>query len=248
MKMKEKLKKLQIKGFVAGMLVMFLLFSVTMIAANPQTVTRQITYGINVNLNGQNLQFDATSRPFTMGGTTFMPLRAISEALDIPVDFDPATNTVFLGNRFAGQRVPLQQAAPFFDRTPSASGNIDRVVARNSVTMAGVTYNNVLTFNNVVNRRAFSLHNLGGQYRMLTGHIGRVDGTGRTNATVNFYGDGTLLQSFDLAATDMPTPISIFVEGVHQLRVDVNYAGRVVGVFSINHSLVTQYALSAFLE
>ena len=104
--MKEK-----IKYFVAGMLVMCLLFSATLIIANPQTVTRQITYGINVVLNGENLQFSEANRPFTMDGTTFMPLRVISETLGIAVDFDAATNTVFLGERPAAIIVPPPQGA-----------------------------------------------------------------------------------------------------------------------------------------
>ena len=92
--MKEK-----IKYFMAGILVMCLLFSAMLVIANPQTVTRQIPYGINVVLNGEKLQFSEANRPFTMDGTTFMPLRVISETLGIAVDFDAATNTVFLGER-----------------------------------------------------------------------------------------------------------------------------------------------------
>ena len=108
--------------------------------------------------------------------------------------------------------------------------------------MAGITHNNVVGFSNFNFTRAFSLHNLGGQSRMLTGHIGRVDGSHQRNATVNFYGDGTLLQSLDLVATDMPTPISIFVEGVHQLRVEVNFDRRAAS------GVTSRYSLSAFLE
>jgi hypothetical protein len=59
------------------------------------------------------------------------------------------------------------------------------------------------------------------------------------NVTVNFIGDGRLLQSFELRATDMPTPLNVSVWGVQQLRVEV--------VFPNARSLV-EYALAAFLE
>ncbi|MDR2167370.1 MAG: hypothetical protein LBE35_05925 [Clostridiales bacterium] len=57
---------------------------------------------------------------------------------------------------------------------------------------------------------------------MLTGHIGRIDGTGMMDATFSFIGDGRLLQSFDIRAGDLPGEISVFVEDVHLLRVEVS--------------------------
>jgi len=95
--MREKLKKLQLKGFVAGILVMTLLMPIVAVANT--TITRQITYGVSVVLNGQPMQFEADSQPFVMDGRTFLPVRAIAEAADMTVDFDGNTNTVFLGSR-----------------------------------------------------------------------------------------------------------------------------------------------------
>jgi hypothetical protein len=132
--MRNWLKKLQIKGFVTGVLVTVLLSGTLLVAA--QTVTREITYGVRVNLNGQLLQFDEDSQPFVMGGKTFLPVRALADALELPVDFDPATNTAYLGNRFAGQRQSLDVVAPSFDNggtTGSFSGT--SLTIANSVAM-----------------------------------------------------------------------------------------------------------------
>ena len=90
---KKRINKIAI-GFIVTCAMIFA--SVIAVAANPQAV-----HGINVVLNGQQMQFADDMRPFTMGGRTFLPLRAISEALEIPVEFDAATNTVFLGERSA---------------------------------------------------------------------------------------------------------------------------------------------------
>jgi len=73
---------------------------------------------------------------------------------------------------------------------------------------------------------------------MLSGYIGRVDGSGLADATINFTGDGNLLQSFALSASDMPTHISIFVEGITELRIDVEFPGWPVPI----------YAFELFLE
>lgn len=96
--MRKFLGKLQIKGFVMGVLVTVLLSGTLLAAANTQTVTREITYGIGVILNGQTVQFDEDSRPFVMDGRTFLPLRTLAELLDMPVDFDPAANMAILGS------------------------------------------------------------------------------------------------------------------------------------------------------
>ena len=86
-------KKRIVIGFIITVTMIFM--SVTAVTANPQTVN----YNINVVLNGQQIHFADDMRPFTMNGRTFLPLRAISETLDIAVDFDAATNTAFLGER-----------------------------------------------------------------------------------------------------------------------------------------------------
>ena len=227
------MNKERIKGIVIGFILCAILSAGVAATANT-TVTRQITYGINVILNGQQMQFAEDSRPFVMDNRTFLPLRAMSEMLGFPVDFDPATNTAIVGNRNQGVRTPLNTAAPFYDK--GGTGVYTNVVVSDSVNMGGTAYRNALVFGTQGwSRSAFSLHNLNGQARLLTGHIGRVDGQGMYNATFNFYGDGVLLQTYDQRAADLPTPISVFVEGVQQLKIEV------VASYAL-------YALAGFLE
>jgi hypothetical protein len=222
--------------------VLCTILSAGVIAVSAQTVTREIIYGVRVNVNGQLLELDADNRPFVMGGRTFLPVRAIADAFEEPVDFDASTNTVYLGNRFMGQRSPLRHAAPFFDRNP----NRDSIISFADSTMNGVTYHDTLRFTLGTGgtTSAFSLHNLQGQFRTLNGYIGRADGSNMRNVTVNFIGDSNLLQSFDLDATAMPIPINVFVEGVQQLRIEVDGSSTMGGGYS---GAVT-YAIQAFLE
>ena len=248
--MKEKMKKLQLKSYVAGFLTCLLFFGSTLAFANTQTVTREITYGVRVNLNGQLMQFDEDARPFVMGGRTFLSVRDIAEAVNLPVHFEPSTNTVYLGNRFAGRRTPLREAAPFFDRSPNIDfqDNWTAVGFHESVTMGGVSFNNPLSFrrSSTAAGTQFTLHNLNGQYRVFSGYMGRHDGSWMEDVTVAIRGDGVLLQSFNLRATDMPTPFSLFVEGVHQLRIEVTFSrdsGRGLGF-----ERVANYAIIGYLE
>lgn len=178
-------------------------------AVSAQTATRNITYGVRVNL---------------------------------PVEFDAGTNTVYLGNRFLGRRTPLTRAAPHFDTSRITSWST--VTTVDTVTMGGVAHNDALRFGYASNHSTgtiFTLHNLAGQYRVLNGYIGRVDGSAMANATINFIGDGRLLQSYELNATDMPVPVSVFVEDVVQLRVEAVIERNVIAAF-------VHYAVVAFVE
>ena len=235
------MNKERIKGIVVGFLLCAVLSTSVMVMATPRTETRQITYGVRVNFNGQLVQFNADNQPFVMGGRTFLPMRAMADLLGLPVDFDPSTNTAYVGNRFAGQRQPLHHAAPFFDRSRGDSW----IRFADTVTMGGVTYNNafILGWPNTqggFDRTQFSLHNLGGQYRVLSGYMGRIDGTSMHNVSISIIGDGVLLESFELRATDMPIPFSVFVEGVQQMRIEIQ---RPDGT-----GVTPRYAIVGYLE
>jgi len=98
--MKKQLKKLQIKGFATGMLVMFLMSGVTVWAAS-RTQNINVTFsGIRVNVNGEVVTpRDATGNavePFVWDGTTYLPVRAVADALGVNVRWDGNTSTVYL--------------------------------------------------------------------------------------------------------------------------------------------------------
>lgn len=115
------MNKERFKGVVLGFILFTLLSTSVVVFANTQTVTREITYGIRVNLNGQIMPFDYDSRPFVMDGRTFLPVRAIADALGLEVGFDPATNTAYLVSSVpmavAPQPTPIPTPAP--DQVPS---------------------------------------------------------------------------------------------------------------------------------
>lgn len=226
------MNKDKIKGIVIGMLIMTFLTG-GIVFAN-EVVTRQIHYNVNVNVDGRSLQLAGIDRPFIMDGRTFLPVSVIAQELGVPVQWDAPTNTVFVGNRWAGQTANLNDAAPMFDW----GGGGTPVAELASVSMGGVNYANVLRFqrNNTGSSNRFSLHNLNGDFRVLTGYFGRVDGSSMNNATLRIYGDGNLLFTHDFAAASMPIPVSAFVEGVTQLRIEVRSSGNF------------HYALQGFLE
>jgi len=81
------------KWFIFGVLAT-LVVSGTALAASP--VIRELTFGVNVTLDGELITFDDDMQPFIMDNRTFLPVRAIAEIMGLDVGFDGATNTVAL--------------------------------------------------------------------------------------------------------------------------------------------------------
>lgn|GEM_PF-590964 len=93
--------KQRIQGFVAGAVLMALLFGTLTVSA---ATTRDISVmfnNIRLVVNGQLVTpRDAQGNvvePFIWEGTTYLPVRAIADALQLPVHWDGDTQTVYLG-------------------------------------------------------------------------------------------------------------------------------------------------------
>ncbi len=109
--MKEKIKGLLV-GIISGVLIV-----TTGFAANG-VIQKNLEYNnIKITLNGQKIQpKDANGNyvePFTIDGTTYLPVRAISNALGLNVDWDGNTNTVLLstGNSSNSGQVVYEKGA-----------------------------------------------------------------------------------------------------------------------------------------
>jgi len=228
------------QGFIAGLLVVLLLLPLGMALASPDaTVTRTISVAyrnIQIVVNGERITpRDAQGRivePFIFNGTTFLPVRAVSEALGKTVDWDGPTSTVYIGGRPQTPTPPSPPQTPtppqlpanqaFLQVAPSYEQSLHAAVV-NTIAMGGTTFGQSLRFRfpntNIISTH--SMHNLQGQFSTLSGYIGRVDGTHVQDATINFIGDGRLLESFTIVGESLPRRISVNVSSVHQLRIEV---------------------------
>ena len=134
--MRKWLQKLQIKGFVAGVILTILLSGVTAYAAN-RTQTITVTFrNIRIVMNGQVVTpRDAQGNvvePFIWGGTTFLPLRAVADAVGMDASWSGSTNTAYLTSRTpvtptpppATPTPPPGTNAPNISTTSLANGNM----------------------------------------------------------------------------------------------------------------------------
>lgn len=95
----------QWKGFVSGILAMLLLTG-TLGTAVATVGQRTVNVGYNdikVTLNGKEVNLvdanGAVVEPFAIDGTTYLPVRAVANALGLEVDWDAATKTVMLNGQ-----------------------------------------------------------------------------------------------------------------------------------------------------
>ena len=69
-----------------------------------KTITASLNYGITIKYNGnvQEMKDAGGNRvyPISYEGTTYLPVRAVADMLGIAVNWDGATNTVWLGEGF----------------------------------------------------------------------------------------------------------------------------------------------------
>lgn len=99
------MKKERAKGFVAGLLVAVL--ALGLIGSAAATIGRrtvEVDYtDIKIELNGEKVTpVDANGNavePFAINGTTYLPVRAVSNALGLDVGWDGATSTVKLAGK-----------------------------------------------------------------------------------------------------------------------------------------------------
>ena len=107
------MNKRYIKSFiVAGLVALFLVNNI--VFANP--VTRDLHFGVGLNLNGQPLSLNEDDAPFIMNGRTYMPVRAIAEALGLEVEFidgDIWINSSEVSVPFSSETLPISDADIF---------------------------------------------------------------------------------------------------------------------------------------
>ena len=156
--------------------------------------------------------------PFIYNGTTYLPIRAVGEALGKQVQWDQNTKTAFLGD---GQVVTGEVNKALTEIMKPFSKEKAEVIAKDEyktkLSLGGKEYNNGILFNSYTYKKGHANFNLEGKYTNLTGLLG-ADQEGLT-VKVDFIGDGKLLQSFDVVGGQLPVNVNLNVTGVRLLEI-----------------------------
>lgn len=116
------MKKKGLKSLAIALLIVSI-FSVGVFAgSNMEAITAYLNYGITIEYNDvDQTMTDANGNrvyPITYNGTTYLPVRAVSNMLGVKVDWDGATNHVLLGNSY-----PDSVVTPTVPATPAVTTN-----------------------------------------------------------------------------------------------------------------------------
>ncbi len=139
--------------------------------------------------------------PFIYEGTTYLPVRAVGEALGKSVSWDGATKAVYIGN-VPGADIYLLDVCPPYEQTGFKTPN--------EFLMMGEKYRNGFQLRQGSN--TYAIFNLNGEYEYLEFDFGHVDDTVMSSAEFEFYLDGeywdTLQGSSDMLVTHVTIPLN----------------------------------------
>lgn len=223
-----KNKRFQKLGWIlSGALIASLMFSLASPAlAALAGKTIEVYSGVNIYIDDVKLTpTDANGDPvdvFIYNGTTYLPVRAVSEALNQNVEWDGSTQSVFVGKHEA-------------DATPIMSlDNLDYFYASGLYSIEsdsrtdnlGNTHNTMIIWHSAYNECSVT-YKLNGQYSRLTGvDFLSYDSRNTTSTfTLTIYGDGAQLWSGTVTAGVEPLDIDIDLTGVLEMKIVSNVNG-----------------------
>lgn len=200
----------KIKGLLVGLLAGSVLTGGLVFARSGNQWIDASYDNIKLYVNGSKVD-TSSNEPFIYNGSTYLPVRAVAEALGQNVDWDGNTKSVYIGSKPSG-------AAYLMDVCPPYSGNADEQTFK----MAGKLYSKgFITTNN-----ANILVNLESRYSELKCVIGHPDNVlDCRDSTVTFYVDGNVVKEVELKKDELPKTISIPLNYGKQLNIKTSFTG-----------------------
>ena len=184
----------------------------TALAANTVYRTITVTYsGIKLVIDGIEITpKDANGtvvEPFIYNGTTYLPVRAVGNAIGKQVTWDGNTQTVYLGDDL-GKSVYLMDVCPPYEEFNCSHKNT-------SFSMAGESYNHGFSLFTA----GYVYVNLNGNYNTLEFDLGHIDGAYMDEAIFEIYLDGRLVRTITAEPDSMVQHYTIDLNKSLQLKI-----------------------------
>ena len=215
---------------VTTFLTMCLLCAAASAVGSVTTKTLNATFkNIKIVLNGVQIDpKDASGNivePFVSDGTTYLPVRAVANALGLDVKWDGETSTVYLGD-IPGEGVNWMKKLP-----PYQVGRINSYGYGSINTYDGSDERNYFsvggekkTIGIVMKDDVYALWNTNLNYKSITFTVGNLDKNQRNN-TLEVYLDGEYSTSYDLVWDRPPQTITVPLNYAANLKLMLKSGG-----------------------
>ena len=245
-------------GLFAGMLAGFMLFcGIGVLAAQGGKSIEAFYRDIRVFVDGGEIvPKDANGKvvePFIYNGTTYLPIRAVAEALGKDVAWDGENAIAYLGKKGQNEPDAYLSDLQYNNYREAHSANSLDIINGSVTDYNGKVYKSGLLFyiqngwsegryfsadidGNAVNANSSVSYPLNGQYKTLTGKIvlpksynistEKEDNCSVSETTVIFVGDGEELYRATGVTASMPFSFDISVRGINQLDCYVRVQGK----------------------
>ncbi|MBO5409207.1 MAG: NPCBM/NEW2 domain-containing protein [Clostridia bacterium] len=215
-----------LKGYFIGVLSTVLLLGCVAYAASTTKTIEAIYNNIKIYVDGIKVDSkDAngnTVEPFIYNGTTYLPVRAVGEAVGKPVTWDGATQSVYLGAVPGEKQFLTDICEPF--QTKSYDGSYNSNNGR-SFKMAGKSYSNGFAmqgpgFNSAID--CYAIYNLDGKYQTMSFVAGHIDNTRiDDDAELSIYIDDKLYKQHTIKVDALPQKYSVPLNGALKVKIEL---------------------------
>lgn len=212
------IKKERFKGFIFGIILMIVLSNaIGVFASGVIKEAIEVSYNnIKLIVDSKPVKFGKDSagkeiEPFIYNGTTYLPVRTVGEAIGKKVNWDGATQTVYLGERPGEVSYMTEEIQPY----SSYKFSIYKLNDSKKLNMGGVDYKTGYTTSGW---DAYAYFNLDSQHKEIEGYIGTLS---QDSANIDIILDGKLYQTIYLDSKELPKKINIPVTGVNQIRFEI---------------------------
>lgn len=224
--------KNELKGFVFGLIAASIAAGGIAYAKTGSEIIEAAYNNIKVYVDG--ILIDPkdpngnTVEPFIYNGTTYLPVRAVGEAVGKQVSWDGATSSVYLGE-VPGQVTYLTDVMDAY-----SSGKYTVYTTKNgkSFKMGGTAYTNGFAIgdsSSIFTAYGYANFNLNGKYKTITFDIGHVDDSNESNNTVQIFVDDRLVEEIEIGFDDIARKISIPVNNGLKLAFQTTEYGGMIG-------------------
>ena len=229
---KQQMKHLNktLRSVLMTALVAALLVGAAVGAVNITKKTVEINYR-NIKLVVDGVEVSTASEPFIMDGTTYLPVRAVGEALGKEVNWDGETGTVYIGKVPGTEDNWMTKLPPYQVYNAKVYDGSDR---KATFDVAGVTQTSGVTFYEYYGD-PFAIWNTNGAYKTMTFTLGHV-GDNAKNGTMEVYLDGEYSTEYELKFDVAPKTITIDLK--YAPNVKLLFKGTTVsyGIYDISFS------------